>query len=86
MLVIKAVATLQPKRLVNKSDNARSGLKTLQLGMNSSSPGVQPWLPNGDSKDLDEKERLRRSRIAKANKGNTPWNKGKKHRPGEYGR
>ncbi|KAF3331913.1 hypothetical protein FCM35_KLT03319 [Carex littledalei] len=30
---------------------------------------------------IDEKERLRRSRISRANKGNTPWNKGKKHSP-----
>ncbi|XP_048140189.1 uncharacterized protein LOC115744780 isoform X2 [Rhodamnia argentea] len=29
--------------------------------------------------ELDEREKLRRMRISKANKGNTPWNKGKKH-------
>ena len=86
MLVIKAVATLEPKRLVNKNDSARSGLKNLQLGTDKGSPTVKTRSPNGDSKDLDEKERLRRMRISKANKGSTPWNKGRKHSPGEYGR
>jgi hypothetical protein len=32
---------------------------------------------------VDERERLRRMRISKANKGNTPWNKGRKHTPGK---
>ncbi|XP_058753406.1 uncharacterized protein LOC131626598 isoform X2 [Vicia villosa] len=30
---------------------------------------------------LDEREKLRRSRISKANKGKSPWNKGRKHTP-----
>lgn len=30
---------------------------------------------------VDERERLRRMRISQANKGNTPWNKGRKHSP-----
>ncbi|XWS18756.1 hypothetical protein CRYUN_Cryun32bG0072200 [Craigia yunnanensis] len=37
-------------------------------------------LKSGDSdEELDEREKLRRMRISKANKGNTPWNKGRKH-------
>lgn len=34
------------------------------------------------AEDVDERERLRRTRISLANKGNTPWNKGRKHSPG----
>ncbi|KAG2304649.1 hypothetical protein Bca52824_033300 [Brassica carinata] len=40
---------------------------------------------NGNSDDgeevVDDRERLRRMRISKANRGNTPWNKGRKHSP-----
>lgn len=32
---------------------------------------------------LSEKERLRRMKIAQANAGKMPWNKGRKHSPGE---
>ena len=32
--------------------------------------------------DIDEHERKRRERIATANKGKIPWNKGKSHSPG----
>jgi NUMOD3 motif len=31
---------------------------------------------------IDEKEKLRRLKISRANKGNIPWIKGKKHSPG----
>uniref|UniRef100_A0ACD5TJX6 Uncharacterized protein n=2 Tax=Avena sativa TaxID=4498 RepID=A0ACD5TJX6_AVESA len=30
---------------------------------------------------VDEREKMRRMRISQANKGNTPWNKGRKHSP-----
>ncbi|XP_061340911.1 uncharacterized protein LOC133287344 isoform X2 [Gastrolobium bilobum] len=34
---------------------------------------------NEELQELDERETLRRMRISKANKGQTPWNKGRKH-------
>lgn len=76
--LIKAVATLEPKRLVKNGDKHLAH-------SNSPSPAVRTPVSSGSSEDVDEKERLRRMRISKANKGNTPWNKGKKHSPGECG-
>ncbi|XP_031490463.1 uncharacterized protein LOC116257656 isoform X1 [Nymphaea colorata] len=32
-----------------------------------------------DSDEMDDREKLRRSKISKANKGKVPWNKGRKH-------
>lgn len=32
---------------------------------------------------LDEAEKARREKIAKANAGKVPWNRGKKHKPGK---
>nr|CAB3499874.1 unnamed protein product [Digitaria exilis] len=42
--------------------------------------GVE-FLTEEEHEKLDERERLRRMRISQANKGNTPWNKGRKHSP-----
>ncbi|KAJ1390774.1 Nuclease associated modular domain 3 [Sesbania bispinosa] len=41
--------------------------------------GVSLQFSDDESQHLDEREKLRRMRISKANKGNTPWNKGRKH-------
>ncbi|KAL5755442.1 hypothetical protein ACOSQ2_020188 [Xanthoceras sorbifolium] len=74
-LLITAVATVEPKTLVRKEYKQKNPLPDV----GSDLPTVQPESSGGDSKDLDERERLRRMRISKANKGNTPWNKGRKH-------
>ncbi|KAM4110575.1 hypothetical protein ACJW30_05G002100 [Castanea mollissima] len=74
-LRINAVATLETKGLV-QNENGQKGYDVSQVGANSSLPTIQLV---EDSNELDERERLRRMRISKANKGNTPWNKGRKH-------
>ncbi|WCJ39289.1 hypothetical protein M5689_020287 [Euphorbia peplus] len=75
-LQIKAVATLEPKSSVHKEDGYK---KNAQLEVNSEVSTAEA--SGEDTSDVDEKELLRRTRISKANKGNTPWNKGRKHSP-----
>ncbi|KAL4386116.1 hypothetical protein GQ457_09G004780 [Hibiscus cannabinus] len=77
-LQVRAVVTLEPKCSLPKQDGHNN---KSQLGGNSSPSSTQPEpLETGDSDDeVDEREKLRRMRISKANKGNTPWNKGRKH-------
>uniref|UniRef100_A0A7N0TYS4 Nuclease associated modular domain-containing protein n=1 Tax=Kalanchoe fedtschenkoi TaxID=63787 RepID=A0A7N0TYS4_KALFE len=67
--VIKAVATLENRSFV-RSEKGRDDLEFGVKGVRFSSE---------DEEDLEEREKLRRLRISKANKGNTPWNKGRKH-------
>ncbi|MED6206189.1 hypothetical protein PIB30_024481 [Stylosanthes scabra] len=78
-LLIKAVATFEPKILPHKRDEFIHS-NDLHLASNSA-PGVLLDSSDEESQDLDEREKLRRMRISKANKGNTPWNKGRKHSP-----
>ncbi|KAJ9190479.1 hypothetical protein P3X46_001677 [Hevea brasiliensis] len=77
-LQIKAVATLELKCVVHKEDGHRTS-ENAQLDVDSDSSKVQAEFSSADSTELDERERLRRIRISKANRGNTPWNKGRKH-------
>ncbi|KAK8641932.1 hypothetical protein V6N13_011300 [Hibiscus sabdariffa] len=75
-LQIRAVATLEPKCSVSKEDEHKKS----QLGGGSTpSPQLESFKPGDSDEELDEREKLRRRRISKANKGNTPWNKGRKH-------
>ncbi|XP_052182729.1 uncharacterized protein LOC127795227 [Diospyros lotus] len=80
-LVISAVATLESCCSV-QTHGEHEGRDNLQPAVDSSSNSViqhQSSASNRDSEELDEREKLRRMRISKANKGNTPWNKGRKH-------
>ncbi|XP_039049506.1 uncharacterized protein LOC120190497 [Hibiscus syriacus] len=76
-LQIRAVATLEPKCSVPKEDEHKKS----QLGGGStpSSTQLESFIPGDSDEELDDREKLRRRRISKANKGNTPWNKGRKH-------
>ncbi|XP_028752222.1 uncharacterized protein LOC114743328 isoform X2 [Neltuma alba] len=79
-LLIKAVATLEPKGFAANEDKCL-GPKDSDLGLNSNAPGPLHESSNEESKEPDEREKLRRMRISKANKGSIPWNKGRKHSP-----
>ncbi|KAK8646018.1 hypothetical protein V6N13_119819 [Hibiscus sabdariffa] len=75
-LQIRAVATLEPKCSVSKEDEHKKS----QLGVGSTpSTQLESFKPGDSDEELDEREKLRRRRISEANKGNTPWNKGRKH-------
>ncbi|XP_010273796.1 PREDICTED: uncharacterized protein LOC104609242 [Nelumbo nucifera] len=76
IILIKAVATLETKYLVH-DEGGQDDDRNLQSALDLEPQVVQP--PGVDSTEMDERERLRRMRISKANKGNVPWNKGRKH-------
>ncbi|XP_019423694.1 PREDICTED: uncharacterized protein LOC109332957 isoform X2 [Lupinus angustifolius] len=79
--LIKAVATFEPKCLSSAKGNNCMDSKDLQPVRNPDPPGVVLEFSDDESEQLDEREKLRRMRISNANKGNTPWNKGRKHSP-----
>lgn len=74
-LLSKAVATIEPFCFIP----SKSGpINDSSLWFDS--PNIQVESLD-DCPELDERETLRRMRISKANKGNIPWNKGRKHSP-----
>ncbi|XP_060206044.1 uncharacterized protein LOC132633562 isoform X1 [Lycium barbarum] len=73
-LMIRAVATLEKGPTKNtQSNEEQNDFGGVRMGKYSTSTVVES--------ELNEREKLRRMRISKANKGNTPWNKGRKHSP-----
>ncbi|XP_041001741.1 uncharacterized protein LOC121247461 [Juglans microcarpa x Juglans regia] len=79
-LLINAIATLEPKaKGLVQNKNGQKGCDVTHFGIDSSLPTIELKYSSEDAKELDERERSRRLRISKANKGNTPWNKGRKH-------
>ncbi|KAL5995052.1 hypothetical protein ACLOJK_025110 [Asimina triloba] len=74
---VSAIGNIEPKYLVLTED---AGMQTSNLPLGSSSKSLDS--SSEESSDLDEREKLRRSRISKSNKGNVPWNKGRKHSAG----
>lgn len=75
--LIKAVATFEPNTIAAKPHSNHLDVVPLTPPAfdlqfsDQETPQPQP----------DVREQLRRMRISKANKGNTPWNKGRKHTP-----
>ncbi|KAM7480669.1 hypothetical protein LguiA_028882 [Lonicera macranthoides] len=80
LIMIRAVATLEPKYSIQRNDGHK-GYHNLQLDTDAKSPSLVEHQSESEDAEVDEREKLRRMRISKANKGNTPWNKGRKHSP-----
>lgn len=83
-LLIKAVATLEPTKGLVQNKNGHKGCDVPPIANSSSFQTIELESSSEDLKELDEREKMRRLRISKANKGNTPWNKGRKHSAGKH--
>ncbi|GFP90566.1 hypothetical protein PHJA_001200700 [Phtheirospermum japonicum] len=83
-LMIKAIATLEITSAPQKNEGVNGYRNMLGMDLDSvrsNSSEIEPQSSSEDSTEVAEREKLRRMRISKANKGNTPWNKGRKHSP-----
>ncbi|KAJ8535780.1 hypothetical protein K7X08_034181 [Anisodus acutangulus] len=81
-LMIRAVATLEKGPTKNTQSNEEfGGVRMGKYSGSSTSSVVDEQESTSEETELNEREKLRRMRISKANKGNTPWNKGRKHSP-----
>ncbi|KAF3525692.1 hypothetical protein F2Q69_00047000 [Brassica cretica] len=76
-LLITAVATVETKYPAQTEHQQSSSLSS----SDASKPSDGLNGGSDDGEEVDDRERLRRMRISKANRGNTPWNKGRKHSP-----
>ncbi|KAF6157354.1 hypothetical protein GIB67_004292, partial [Kingdonia uniflora] len=72
-LLVAAVSTLETKHLVQTEDRQNDGFSFVLGNIEEVTSSSE------NAEEIDERERLRRNRISKANKGNVPWNKGRKH-------
>lgn len=75
--LMKAVATSMPACLVPHECD------TKLLDSNLDAQAIQIESTNDETSVIEDREKLRRMRISKANKGNVPWNKGRKHSAGK---
>ncbi|KAJ8479581.1 hypothetical protein OPV22_023308 [Ensete ventricosum] len=76
---MKAIATVDSKFLVSaSSEKTDEHNDNLPYSSISDSKMLQSSTEE-NTPEIDEREKLRRMRISKANKGNVPWNKGRKH-------
>ncbi|KAK1288382.1 hypothetical protein QJS10_CPB19g01997 [Acorus calamus] len=80
MQPVRAIATIEQKSFIQIEDRAMHEPNILLVS--DSDAQTSHNTSSEDSHGMDDRERLRRMRISKANKGNVPWNKGRKHSAG----